>query len=657
MDVTEAWIKVGTGAKWAGRVSASSTTNGLDALSPMFAPFAGRWDAEADRRNQLRTPEHLKALMDAQRRHNSARATAALARAQRSAARSGSRNPLNGARRSAKRADKAARGHHTAAKSALTAARKDYPATLTGLAVRAHAVHTIPAGLTSAALSLADHDLTVWPAALSVSLIGLNAVALWLGRRSVTAPVAEGLSAEEKQLMGRLDPAYWVQHADDRGLSGTVTGVPEVTAAGIECAVRLDGQWTVKKLRAAADGIRALLGARTALPLVVVAGTRGGWAVLRLRTRSAAPDGVLAWAPGDSLGVDMVTGDDVRIPLGHRLLIAGMSGSGKSTASRPLLFDASEGAENVLVIIDLKMVEGRLWDHRARVAFTPEQVVDLVAELVEELTERLEVLPKGQATLIPTAARPRITVVVDEGAEVMSSCTKVPVITDYTEAGKPIVTKVDALEGLDSIARMGRAACIDLWWMTQSPTYGDGVPRQIAKQLGVRIGLAVESPTEARVVFGESAQEKGWKADELPMPGVAMVRDGKRTPDPVKVRYMDDPAVIALPEQPIWRRSETTPRRSEEFDATPAAATSRPKLTLVKQAPAAEETAAAPAEAVTNRDRVLQAVIDGARTGRDITDRTELNKGTVSKLVNKLIDEGALVRAADGSLNAGEVSA
>ena len=657
MDVNEAWVKITAGTKWAGRVSASGTVNALDALTPICVPLAARWDAEADRRNQLRTPEHLKSLMDAQRRHNSARSTAALARAQRRAAKSASKNPLNSARRAAKTADKAARGHHTAAKSALKVARTDYPSTLTGVAVRAHAVHAVPAGLASTVLSLADHDLTVWPGAVSLSLIGLNAVALWLGRRSATAaPAVEGLSAEEKQLMARLDPAHWVGHAEERGLAGTVTGVPEVTAAGIECAVRLDGQWTVKKLRGATDGIRALLGARTDLPLVVVAGTRGGWAVLRLRTRSAAPTGVLAWAPGDSLGVDMVTGDDVRVPLGHRLLIAGMSGSGKSTASRPLLFDASEGAENVLVIIDLKMVEGRLWDHRARVAFTPEQVVDLVAELVEELTERLEVLPKGQATLVPTAARPRITVVVDEGAEVMSSCTKVEVVTDYTEAGKPITAKVDALEGLDSIARMGRAACIDLWWMTQSPTYGDGVPRQIAKQLGVRIGLAVESPTEARVVFGESAQEKGWKADELPMPGVAMIRDGKRTPDPVKVRYMDDPAVVALPDQPIWHRSGASGGAKTPIPAaTPVAG--RPALTLVKQAPAPAAESATPAEAATNRDRVHQAVIDGARTGRDITDRTGLNKGTVSKLVKQLVDDGALVRAADGSINVSEVSA
>ena len=652
MDKQQAWSAVADKTKSARRWTATTTTNALDALSPLCAPLAARWDAEADRRRQLRTPENLKQLLAAQREHNSARATAAQARSQRTAARKASKNPLSTSRRAARTAHKAARGHHGEAKTALKQARQQYPATLATRAVQAHALHAVPGGLVSWWLTEASHHLTVWPASVSASLIGLNLAGLWLGRRTVTVQVEDGLSVEERQLMERLDPSYWVQHAEERGLGGTVTGAPQVTAAGIECAVRLDGQWTVKKLRAAADSVRALLGARTDLPMLVAAGDRGGWGVIRLRTRSAAPDGAIPWEPGAALGVDMVTGDEVRVPLGRRLLIAGMSGAGKSTASRPLLFDASEGPTNVLVIIDLKKVEGRLWDHRARVAYTPAAVIALVDELVEELNERTDVLPKGQATLVPTAERPRITVVVDEGAEVVSSCSGVEVLVGYTEKGKPITEKRDALDGLETIARMGRAACIDLWWMTQSPTYGDGVPRQIAKQLGTRIGLAVDSPSEARVVFGESAQEKGWKADELPMPGVAMVRDGKRGPDPVKVRFMTDAQVIALPDQPIWERAQ--------------APAGRPALTLVKDAAPAQapdeasvyaDTVPAQAGPPTNRDKVLAAVRDGARTGRDITDRTGLNKGTVSREVKALIESGDLVKADDGMLHTAAAAA
>jgi S-DNA-T family DNA segregation ATPase FtsK/SpoIIIE len=66
--------------------------------------------------------------------------------------------------------------------------------------------------------------------------------------------------------------------------------------------------------------------------------------------------------------------------------------------------------------------------------------------------------------------------------------------------------------------------------------------------------------------------------------------------------------------------------------------------------------AEAPAEdtkPVTNRDRVLEAVRDGARTGREIADRTGLNKGTVSRELGQLVKAGALRRAEDGAVIAG----
>jgi S-DNA-T family DNA segregation ATPase FtsK/SpoIIIE len=597
VDKTQGWASAAAAAK-------SSVTNKLDALTPAFVPFAARWDAEADRRAKLRTPEHLKSLMAAQRNNTSARSTAATAKSQRQAARKASNNPLGSARRAAATADRAARKHKGTAKGDLKAARRDYPATLGSLAVRVHLAHLVPASLASWALST-PQDWTVWPASVSVGLVGLNAAALWLGRRQPSVVLDGDLSAEERQLVERLDPAHWVAHVDDRGLSGTVTTPPVLTSAGIECAVRLDGKWTVKTFKAAEDNVRALLGAKTSTPMLIKSGSRGGWAVIVLRTRSAT-DGVdLAWTPGASWGVDMVTGEDVDVPLGDRMLIAGMSGAGKSVTARPLLFKASDGETNALVIIDLKKVEGRLWDHRARVASTPEDVIRVVAELVEEMTERLDVLPKGQATLVPTAERPRITVVVDEGAEVMT------------------VVK-EALEGLESTARMGRAACMDLWWMTQSPTYGDGVPRQIAKQLGTRIGLAVDSPTEARVVFGESAQEKGWKADELPKPGVALLKNGKRKPSEIKVRFMTDEQVIGLPDRPLWSR-EVSP------DA----------LSLVKGSPASVDE-----EDLTDNQRaVLEAVRGGASTNAAIATAASLHPGSVTRAVTALEKLGLVAKS------------
>jgi S-DNA-T family DNA segregation ATPase FtsK/SpoIIIE len=467
-----------------------------------------------------------------------------------------------------------------------------------------------------------------WSAvAVSVAVVGAVVVAAVSAARKPKGLVP---TAEERALLGRLAPEHWREHAEARGLGGTLTARPTLTESGITVAVRLDGTWTVAKLKAAQDNVRSLLGCRTGLRMETKAGERGGWAELILRTRSAADGDDLLWTPKRrSLGVDTVTGEDVRVPLGERLLIAGRSGAGKSVASRPLLHDASEGATNALVIIDLKRVEGRLWDHRARVASTPEEVIAVVRELVAEMHDRLDVLPKGQDTWLPTEERPRITVVVDEGAEVVTAAK-------------------DALADLETIARMGRAACIDLWWMTQKPTIGDGIPKQIAPQMGLSICLAVRTPAEARVVLGEDAQAKGWNADELPAPGVALIRDGKRKPNPVRVRYMDKAVVIGLPAREPWHGA------LEEVEA------SAPYLTLVKSP---SVTPAAPVESTD--DRVLDAVAaaGGAPVRqKDIVEKSGLPKGTVSKVVKRLTDAGRLVRAADGtvtlpSAGAGEVSA
>ncbi|MGW0169191.1 DUF7343 domain-containing protein [Streptomyces sp. NPDC003343] len=606
MEQVQAWSPAASKAKI--DAARGGIVNVLDALTPMCAPFAARWDTEADRRKALRTPDNLKALMKAQREHNAARSTAAQAKNQRTAARTASSNPLSTTRRAARTADKAARGHKREAASELKTAKANYPATLRARAIQAHTAHTAPTALVSWAMG------TPWPATVSAGLIVLNGAALWLGRRQPRVHVEDGLTAEERQLAGRLDPTFWVQHASERGLDGTVTTPAALTSAGLECEVRLDGKWTTSDLRRAEANIRALLRARTDLPIVIKDGTRGGWAVLVLRTRSAT-DGVdLAWKPGASWAVDTVTGEEVNVPLGQRMLIAGRSGSGKSWSARPLLFDASEGDTNALAIIDLKQVEARCWDHRARVATTPEAVEQLVAELVAEQAERLAMVPKGEDTITPTKDRPRITLFVDEGAEVMT------------------VVK-DALAGLESIARMGRAACIDLWWATQKPTMSGssaGIPPQIAPQLSTRICLAVSSPTEARTVLGEDAQAKGWTADELPAPGYALVRDGKRKPNAVKTRALSPKQVVALPERPIWERPGVRPVVSMRKPPEPPA----------------------PAVQDSTDDRVLRVVVNGAARQKDIAERSGLPKGTVSKVVSRLVDSGRLARLEDGTVAA-----
>ncbi|WP_367321637.1 FtsK/SpoIIIE domain-containing protein [Streptomyces sp. HUAS ZL42] len=616
--------------KQAWSTTTATTNTALDALAPMCAPFAARWDREAERRVQLRTPENLKALMAAQREHNSARSTAAMARNQRSAARKASNNPLSATRRAARTADKAARQHHSQARAVLKAARKNYPATLAARAVQTHAAHSVPSGLASWLMTEATHALTLWPASVSAGLIGLNVAGLWLGRRQPSVRLDDGMTAEERRLASRLDPSFWVTNADARGLAGTVPTPAKLTPAGLVSHVRLDGRWTPKTFRAKADEIRALLGARTDLRMEITSGSHGDRATIMLRTRSAA-DGIdlTGWTPGAPWGVDTVTGEPVMVPLGRRMLIAGTSGSGKSWSTRALLAEGSEAEDHCLVVIDPKRVEAINWEHRARTAISPDEVLAVTDELVAEMYERLALVPRGQDVIEISPERPRITVFVDEGAEVIFMARA----KGYEQI----------MENLRTLARMARAAEIILIWATQKPTMDakGGIDAQVSGQITYRASLALSTAGEARVVFGDDATEKGWHAHELPMPGVALLRSGPKVPPhPINTRAFSPADVIALPERPVWQRASSRPSGNT--------------LRLVKEPTAA--TVPAPASE-SNRDRVLRAVHDGARTLRDITDRTGINKGTVSREIKALTGTGALVKSDDGMLLPGQEAA
>ena len=640
MDVKEACSKTAKTAKSAWRVSATGVVNVADALSPGLAPFAARWDAETTRRKSLRTPENLKALMEAQREHNSARATAATAKSQRVAARKASKNPLSAGRRAARTADKAARGHRAEAKAALKEARTNYPATLMNLVVRAHAAHVVPAGFASWVLST-PVDWAVWPVSVSAGLVGLNAGMLLLGRRSVSVPVEEGLSAEERQLVERLDPSYWVAHADERGLSGTVTTPPTVDIGGITCGIRLDGKWTVKDLNAKADSIRALLGARSALRMRITGGSRGGWAVLTLATRKATDGTSAMWSPelvpADplmmSLGVDTETGEAVLIPFDERMLIAGASGTGKSWSTRPLL--ATAHLRGDLVLIDGKGEEGTVWESVCRVAVEADEIEAVIDEIHAEMNRRKRDM-KGRG--ISVWDGPQLTVLVDEGQVVLAL----------------VKGDGDRLQRLIELSSLGRSRGIVLWWATQKPVMSGaapGVHNLIAPNLLTRFSLRVADAQEAQTALDDCADYQPQKIERgKEWRGHGYLKDyGPRI---IRTWTLDDNGVRSLPRK-IWAGSAPA-----GVPAPASAPAERPGLRLVK----AEAAPEVPAQAapVTNRVRVLQAVRDGARTGRDITDRTGLNKGTVSKIVKAMVETGELAKGDDGMITAtaaGEVSA
>jgi S-DNA-T family DNA segregation ATPase FtsK/SpoIIIE len=615
----------------------ATITNSLDVLAPACAPLAARWDAEADRRRQLRTPANLKALMEAQKNHTSARSTAATARNQRAAARKASANPLGAARRAAATADKAARTHQAATKAALKKARKEYPQTLTRLAVKAHAGHSVPAGIAAYVLST-PADWVTWPLASSAALVAAHVGSLWLGRRQVVTEVEDEVSAEERQLLERLDPSYWVHHAQERGLGGTVTTPPAMEPGGIRCEIRLDGTWDLKGLQAKTESIRALLGARTALRMKLTHASRGGWAVLTLATRSAAADVSSAWTteriPADpllmSLGLDTETGEEVLMPFDERLLISGASGTGKSWSSRPLM--ATAHLRGDLVLIDGKGEEATIWEAVCRVAVEAYEIEEAIDQAHAEMNRRKRDM-KSRGLSVWDGRQ--LTVVIDEGQVVLALVTQ----------------DKDRLQRLIELSSLGRSRGVVLWWATQYPVTDGGAPgvhKMIAPNLLTRMSLRVAGTTQAQVALDDCASYAPHQIpDSREYRGHGYLRGyGPRL---IRTWTLDDDGVRQLPKS-VWH---------PEAPALPQQATA-PTLTLVKAETPAAPAPVAPAAAPTNRDRVLAAIETGSRTQADIVAVTGINKGSVSKAVRALVDAGEVARAEDGTLSAaqaGEVSA
>jgi hypothetical protein len=626
--------------------------NVLDALSPTCSPFAARWDAEAERRNALRTPENLKKLMVAQRENTSARGTAAQAKNQRRAARKASRNPLGGARRAARTADLAAGSHAKAAKSALKSARTDYPSTLNSVAVRAHSLHVVPAGFASWLLST-PADWATWPASLSIGVVAANAGALWLGRRSVSVHIEDGVSAEERRLLERLAPSFWVQHADERGLSGTLTENPELTPAGIVCGVRLDGKgWSAKKLASEADAVRALLGMKTETRMQISRGSHGDRALIVIRTRSASDGVSMIWTPDhEGIGVDEVTGEYVDLPLkpGTHILLAGRTGMGKSVSWRPLAMRAVMDELWTAVVIDPKRQEAIGWQHCLR---TVGQETDreermahiyaVILELTREMHRR-----QGMATgsvWVPDG-RPEnrfLLAIIDEGAALVRM-----------SKDKRYKNVLDLLEELWAEAR---SVGFQFIWATQFPTKAVGVPAAVKENMSAFLSLTVNPGEAERAIFGETAQQEGWLPSRLDgVPGRAMLQYQVRGSDPLRLWHVTDGMVAGLPKADPWFSPASAP-------AVPAPGDG-PRLQLVKQGGEevpAPRTGAAHAAPRTNRDKVLNAIQrNGPITRKGITDETGVKAPGVSKAVKALIADG-LVIDSDGALvpaTAEEVSA
>jgi hypothetical protein len=350
---------------------------------------------------------------------------------------------------------------------------------------------------------------------------------------------------EESAIVHRI--ATWEDHAATRKLHEVVPGHPVIDESGLLIPIGLTGTWTPAKLDAQIDQMRALLAVPDDVRTQVRPGGLADRAEFRIRTRTRELD--LRWTPErEGIGLNADTGEVVFVDITDRLLVAGMSGAGKSVVLRVLMAAVLSLEHTALAIIDLK-VEGALWSHTARVESKAEQITQLIDELTEEMNEREDIMrARSMDMWEPTPERPRIVVVVDEGAELIS----------HVEEG---------IKGLRSLAVRARSAEIVLWWATQKPTVtgpGKGLDSPISMQLTTQISLAVPSSNEARVVFGDDATAKGWHPEDLQKGGWALIREqGRdRVPDPTRVWFMTKEDVKAIPARTPWRRESQSIKSS-----------------------------------------------------------------------------------------------
>jgi S-DNA-T family DNA segregation ATPase FtsK/SpoIIIE len=563
-----------------------------------------KWKAETIRRTELRD-EVRPHLEEAKREHAKARRI----------------DPKSGKTRRARKE--------------LRRLRRAYPATMWQLT----------AGTTAAAgvLGLAAVEAMppagwAWSGVGALGAFGLYTLVLIvrtkLRPREVADPNALVPTEEEQHLLDRLQPEYWKEHAEERGLDGTLTGRPELTPAGIVAAVRLDGKWTADALRKAEENIRALLGIATDTRMEIARGSKGGWARVNLRTRSATDGMSLTWVPGyDGIGIDEWTGEIVQLPLqvGVHVLIAGITGMGKSVSWRPLFMRAVASPDWTPIVVDPKRQEAIGVQHAVRaVGQEPNRekrmadIYALVKELTREMYRRQGV---AKSSTWEPDGRPEnrfLLVIIDEGAAIVRM-SRQPKYADV----------LDMLEELWSEAR---AAGFQFVWATQNPTKTGGVPALVKDNMPVRMSLTTGAGEHERSIFDENAQQEGWTPSKLDgIPGRAMLKHGRRRPNPIRLWHVEDKTLLALPEADPW----TSP-------AAPAAE----QLKVVAGGAEAAEQQAETGPAANKRKvlEALEAIEGGPISQADLQAATGISKSTLSRTVISMVNAGQIARDANGAL-------
>jgi S-DNA-T family DNA segregation ATPase FtsK/SpoIIIE len=227
-------------------------------------------------------------------------------------------------------------------------------------------------------------------------------------------------------------------------------------------------------------------------------------------------------------------------PRGRHGLVAGASGSGKSTIIWSTQRAVGPLIRTGLVRVSMIDLKGGAETQRAaplftRYATTPAEALDLLRAVRDELKRRQDHMrTAGLRTLDMSAEWPFELVQIDELA----------MLTAYGDRG-------DVREGLRLLAELltqGRACGISIWGYVQEPSKDVVDVREL---FTTRICLGVTAASHVDMVLGDGARERGALADEIPAgpehAGIGFVIDeGSRLPIRFRAAHVTDDDIDEL---------------------------------------------------------------------------------------------------------------
>ncbi len=257
-------------------------------------------------------------------------------------------------------------------------------------------------------------------------------------------------------------------------------------------------------------------------------------------------------------------GRPVRVLLLRRnVLIGGIMGAGKSGILNLIIANLAGCRDVIMWGIDMKGgMEIRPWaECFDRLAFTPEQAVQLFKDAVTRLDKRAaRMAAEGKRVWEPTPDDPALVIIVDEWAELPT----------------------EAREYADSIARRGRAVAENIIAATQRPTQDAmGKGTAIRSQMDIRICLRVREPRDADLILGQGMVSSGWHVYKLSQAGEFLISSPDHTlPERNRAYLLTDARRDYHASQCAPARHRLTVTQSDTLQQTPE----RPQAT--EQTPA-----------------------------------------------------------------------